>query len=343
MLIAVAENDVLAGSEKQRRFMIEGRKRGAAWTFVSRPGMGHCTTDAKWQTFMALWVEAIIPLRVPTSYNGTSSVNYATIDVSKGWLGGMKIEQTAKTSKYGPNTRIASAWVAKYDSFIGSKDSASWFPNENVAKAWLAYVTGNAEVSPVKVDVTSPVAMSNFKVARAADTISITITASASSTAGTLSGVTFFAQGQNSIPIGTVTTLPYTITWKFKACEQNTTSDEMYNIYATARDSKGNSTTSSYVPVVIACPGSVSTYLPARNHNQSVTVSSTKNMILFTLGYEKLNYKVQLFDTSGRLLYEKSGNSSEVQVVQNETLTHKVLVWKIIENHSIIRTGSIVN
>ena len=107
-----------------------------AWIWLPKQGhwprgMSHekdVTTTEDWRAWAAIdvvipWTESIIRLRLPKSAKSASgSVKLRPIDPSKGWLGD-----------------IRTGHVYPYTSFTGSKSAASWFPNEEVAKAWSEY------------------------------------------------------------------------------------------------------------------------------------------------------------------------------------------------------------
>ena len=65
----------------------------------------------------------MIRLRLPTATDiNESIVNLREIQVESGWLGDIK-----------------TGAIAPYHKFRGKRSTASWFPNEQVARAWVAF------------------------------------------------------------------------------------------------------------------------------------------------------------------------------------------------------------
>jgi Bacterial Ig domain/PLD-like domain len=100
---------------------------------------------------------------------------------------------------------------------------------------WSFRTAGGANVLPT-VSVTSPASGATFTAPA-----SVTLTASAGDSDGTVAKVAFFA---GSTLIGTDTTAPYSVTW-------NAQTVGSYSLTAVATDNAGGSTTSSAVPVTV--------------------------------------------------------------------------------------------
>lgn len=111
-------------------------KSPRAWVWL--PGQSHWpkgmhfkrnqTTPKDWRAwaahdFVIPWTEAMIRLRLPTATDiNESIVNLREIQVESGWLGDIK-----------------TGAIAPYHKFRGKRSTASWFPNEQVARAWVAF------------------------------------------------------------------------------------------------------------------------------------------------------------------------------------------------------------
>ncbi len=111
-------------------------KSPRAWIWL--PGQKHWpkgmgfdnneTTTDEWRVWAANdvvipWTKAIIELRLPQKADsGPGPVELRDLEIEKGWLGEIK---TGKT--------------ASYREFENEKSTASWLPNEAIAKAWSEF------------------------------------------------------------------------------------------------------------------------------------------------------------------------------------------------------------
>ena len=113
---------------------------------------------------------------------------------------------------------------------------------------------------PPTVTLTSPAAGANFTAPA-----SITLTASAGDTDGTIAKVDFFSGGTL---LGTATTAPYTFTW-------NPVSAGSYTVTARATDNVGATTASSSVAVTVNQPPTVALTSPAAGASFTAPASIT--------------------------------------------------------------------
>lgn len=111
-------------------------KSPRAWIWL--PGQSHWpkgmhfkkneTTAKDWRAWAANdvvipWTETMIRLRLPTKENAEPTpVKLRNIQIDKGWLGS-----------------IDSGILAPYAAFKGDKSTASWYPNQKVANAWVKF------------------------------------------------------------------------------------------------------------------------------------------------------------------------------------------------------------
>lgn len=125
----------------------------------------------------------------------------------------------------------------------------------------------NINKSP-SINLTAPINNSSFYLP-----VSITITADATDSDGTISFVEFY---NGSILLGSDNSSPYSYTWENVAAGS-------YTITAKATDNKGASSTSDPVTVTVFDPA-VPTLIVTDNSNQSVKAGSPIDPIVFTWG-----------------------------------------------------------
>jgi endoglucanase len=113
----------------------------------------------------------------------------------------------------------------------------------------LAGLVTTSTSSVVTVQITAPTEGQSFEYPSAASPI--TISATASTTSGTISKVAFYANGSK---IGESTASPYSITWYPGAYAQSSTGIDSYTIAASATDISGTSTTSAAVNITVKLP-----------------------------------------------------------------------------------------
>jgi len=138
---------------------------------------------------------------------------------------------------------------------------------------------GGGTQSTVTVSVTAPTAGQSFTNASA--TNPITISATASTTSGTISKVAFYANGAM---IGQSIASPYSITWYPTGYAQSSDGMAPFAITATAVDSNGTSATSAAVNITVKLPvapaGNIS--LQAYNGSTAATTNSITPNIKIT-------------------------------------------------------------
>jgi RHS repeat-associated protein len=107
--------------------------------------------------------------------------------------------------------------------------------------------------TPPTVSVSAPLANTSYAVSS-----SVTLSANASDSDGTISKVDFYANNGTNTLIGTVTAAPYSLTW-------NATSAGNYTITAVATDNRGTQTASASTAISVIAAPSVSLTSPANN------------------------------------------------------------------------------
>ena len=114
------------------------------------------------------------------------------------------------------------------------------------------------------VSITAPAANAVFN-----SPATVTVTASANDTDGTITQVQFFANGNS---IGTATGAPFSVSWSGMAAGT-------YNLTAAATDNSGAITISAAVPVIVNTPPTVSLTSPAAGatYNAPATIVLTAN------------------------------------------------------------------
>jgi hypothetical protein len=121
-----------------REHFARARKEGSPRAWIWLPGQEHWpkgmyfdkdeTTPRDWRAWAANevvipWTETMIRLRLPKDCDPSKGpVKLLPIDNAQGWLGDIKTGE-----------------VAPYTTFPGRKSEASWFPNEETAKAWARF------------------------------------------------------------------------------------------------------------------------------------------------------------------------------------------------------------
>ncbi|MGI9244223.1 MAG: alpha/beta hydrolase [Verrucomicrobiales bacterium] len=121
-----------------RVHFMRSRSNGSPRAWIRLPGQGHWpkgmsfgkddTTTEDWRSWAANdvvipWTEAVIQLRLPESLDSeTEPVELRELRIEDGWLGDVETGR-----------------IASYTRFKGEKSTASWFPNEEVAKAWTGF------------------------------------------------------------------------------------------------------------------------------------------------------------------------------------------------------------
>lgn len=121
-----------------RAHFLRARKQGSPRAWIWLPGQDHWpkgmgfrednTTPEDWRAWVANdivipWTDEMIKLRLPKNADPREGpVKLLEINSKRGWLGNIQSGQIAPSKK-----------------FLGSKSDASWFPSEEVAKAWVDF------------------------------------------------------------------------------------------------------------------------------------------------------------------------------------------------------------
>jgi hypothetical protein len=127
----------------------------------------------------------------------------------------------------------------------------------------------NESSSTVTVSVTAPTEGQSFTSASA--TNPITITATASTTSGTISKVAFYANGTK---VGEATASPYSITWYPTGYASSSDGLDSYAITAIAVDSNGTSATSAAVNIKVKLPIAPAGKITLQAYNASTATST---------------------------------------------------------------------
>lgn len=140
----------LMGTEDQtpadmHAHFVRARAAGSPRAWVPLPGQGHWpngmdferdeTSEEGWRAWAANevvipWTEAMIQLRLPEG-----AAELRDVRIEQGWLGD-----------------VESGQIAPYDAFGGSRSQACWFPNEQVAAAWVKFAFAKPSPSHKEAD-----------------------------------------------------------------------------------------------------------------------------------------------------------------------------------------------
>ena len=196
-----------------------------------------------------------------TVFNVSASITLsATATASTGTI--------AKVDFYQGGTLIGTATSAPYSVTWSNAAAGSYSLTAKATDNRGAVTTSTA--IPVVVETGPAVAISSpASNATYGAPATITVTASATASSGTIAKVDFY---QGGTLIGTATSAPYSVTWSNAAAGN-------YSLTAKATDSQGIATTSTAVPIIVDTPPSVSLTSPVANTvfnvSASVTLSAT--------------------------------------------------------------------
>lgn len=122
-------------------FVRDMRSKDALIGIAIDPRSSH---DCGNQRYLAIpWLDACLTARLPTSPNGP----LRKMVINDGWFGGLETESFAPLE---PKSTME---------WRGPKESALWFPNETIAKAWMQY-----SIDTMVSDTTPPPAPTNVQV-----------------------------------------------------------------------------------------------------------------------------------------------------------------------------------
>jgi hypothetical protein len=114
---------------------VTNRARGALWSWVEQPGVGH-TFDGLADELVLPFMAEAIRLRYPAGQMPTAFSGVTLLDVveTDGWLANQSTWKSGLTQ------------IAAYDEYVGNKQTAGWLLNENVAYLYRAFSTYNRDV-----------------------------------------------------------------------------------------------------------------------------------------------------------------------------------------------------
>ena len=135
-ILIAGELDTAVRNDSIRGLFETNRPRGALWSWVEQPGVGH-TFDGLADELVLPFMAEAIRLRYPAGQmpTATSGVTLLPVNETDGWL----VDQTTWESGL---TQIAS-----YDQYPGNKQTAGWLLNENVAYLYRAFSTYDRNVN----------------------------------------------------------------------------------------------------------------------------------------------------------------------------------------------------
>jgi len=119
-LLIAGGKDELAGTEDAETLWRRGRSAGAPWTFAAEPDATHASEEAVVASHQLIlpWIAAVVRLRM-----AASGEPLRPLSGDGEWLGN---PQTAE--------------AALHATFAGTKDTASWLPDESTARGWQAVI-----------------------------------------------------------------------------------------------------------------------------------------------------------------------------------------------------------
>jgi hypothetical protein len=119
-LLIAGGKDELAGTEDAETFWKRGRSAQAPWTFAVEPNATHVSEEAVAASHQLIlpWIAAVVRLRV-----ASSGEPLRPLSGDGEWLGN---QQTGE--------------AALHAMFSGTKNAASWLPDESTAHGWQAVV-----------------------------------------------------------------------------------------------------------------------------------------------------------------------------------------------------------
>ena len=115
-LLIAGGKDEQAGTEDAEIFWKSGRSAGAPWTFAIEPGATHASEESfvSSHALVIPWIAAVVRQRL-----APGSTRLRPITADSEWFG---------------NNHTAE--VAPHATFPGSKEEASWLPDEVTARGW---------------------------------------------------------------------------------------------------------------------------------------------------------------------------------------------------------------
>jgi dienelactone hydrolase len=135
-ILIAGELDTATRRDNIRNLFETNRARGALWSWVEQPGVGH-TFDGLADEIVLPFMAEAIRLRYPAGQlpTATSGVTLLPVNESDGWLTDQSTWKSGLTQ------------IAAYDQYPGNKQTAGWLLNENVAFVYRAFSTYYRDVS----------------------------------------------------------------------------------------------------------------------------------------------------------------------------------------------------
>jgi hypothetical protein len=134
-ILIAGELDTAERKNSIRDLWVTNRARGALWSWVEQPGVGH-TFDGLADELVLPFMAEAIRLRYPADQMPTASSGITLLDVveTDGWLANQATWKSGLTQ------------IAAYDEYLGNKQTAGWLLNENVAYLYRAFSTYDRDV-----------------------------------------------------------------------------------------------------------------------------------------------------------------------------------------------------
>ena len=135
-LILAGGADKVCGTQKPYDYFLFYRKQGAPWGFVVQNKTPHCCIiNAK--SLILLWLTKVIELRVPSP-----SAPLRKINTDDGWMAFMRTCPSQIHDTWGNLTwDVCDASIQPAGhSAPQNQITAGWFPTQEIARAWLAFV-----------------------------------------------------------------------------------------------------------------------------------------------------------------------------------------------------------
>lgn len=142
-----------SSSESQINLMnkiFAGRTENALWAIAMLWGVDHKCGYC--MDYSYTFLDQVIKERLPDNIPSDGNITLKDYQESEGWLGQMEKYNTAKSERRSFwNNRIPT--VADFASYAGDKSSATWIPNEYLAKVWQSFALYE---NTIKASITTP-------------------------------------------------------------------------------------------------------------------------------------------------------------------------------------------
>lgn len=243
VLLFVGGNDAICGTHDSWVLLQEGRRRGAPWCYVYRPGAGHVQVGDKAKELRDEWLNALKQLKRP-------------IDLSTGWLGILEVSPTGKHGRFGEEQEIfsiVSAKIVAYKDYRGEMLKTSWFPNQSIAQKWADLATSGGTVSDIRPRLTGVEAFKTYHSKGPDGKVTLSLKAELGQGVKFSSVVFQFQQLRGRTAIHECKELPYEFNWSvpdsFPHVKEGTA---RISLYVRGIDEKGRSTVSEWIPIYVS-------------------------------------------------------------------------------------------